>query len=229
MKQIRTHLTYANVMSSLAVFLLLGGASAFAAKHQANKHQTKKIGTTQIKASAVTTAKIKNGAVDASKLKDAAVTAAKLGAGAVGAANLADGAVGNGKIAADAVTGDKVNESTLSEVPSANSANPSAFAKVNANGIVDSANSKGLNSPNVSHSIKGIYCVSVPAFAPRGGQVTVSGTSEPAIAQLAVGGTASCSYPAVQVSTWTFKAIGEPVVAVVAAAIDAPFYVELYR
>ncbi|HYJ21055.1 MAG TPA: hypothetical protein VEW07_03405, partial [Solirubrobacterales bacterium] len=150
MKQIRTHLTYANVMSSLAVFLLLGGASAYAAKQQ-----TKKIGATQIKASAVTTAKIKNGAVDASKLKDAAVTAAKLGAGAVGAANLADGAVGTTKIAGDAVTGDKVNESTLSEVPSANSANPSVFAKVNSNGIVDSGNSKGLNSPNVYHSVKG--------------------------------------------------------------------------
>ena len=32
MKQIRKRLTYANVMSSIAVFLVLGGATAFAAK-----------------------------------------------------------------------------------------------------------------------------------------------------------------------------------------------------
>jgi hypothetical protein len=223
MKQLRTHLTYANVMSSLAVFLILGGASAFAAKHQS----IKKIGATQIKASAVTTAKIKNGAVDTAKLRNAAVTSAKLGAGAVGNATLADGAVTTGKIVNDAVTGDKVNESTLSEVPSANSANPSAFAKVNANGIVDPANSKGLNSPNVTHPGKGVYCVTVPAFAPRGGQVTASGTATPAVAQIAVGGSASCPFPAVQVSTWSLTTTPEPEPVMV--AVDVPFYVELYR
>jgi len=217
MKQIRTHLTYANVMSSLAVFLLLGGASAYAAKQQ-----TKKIGATQIKASAVTTAKIKNGAVDASKLKDAAVTAAKLGAGAVGAANLADGAVGTTKIAGDAVTGDKVNESTLSEVPSANSANPSVFAKVSATGSVDSGSSKGLNSPNVSHPQKGVYCVSVPAFVPRGGQVTVNGTGGQTTAQIATGGGDKCPGSAAQVSTSSPDAVPP-------GPIDAAFYVELYR
>jgi hypothetical protein len=220
MKQIRTRLTYANVMSSLAVFLLLGGASAFAAKQQTK--QTKKVGATQIKASAVTTAKIKNGAVDASKLKDASVTAAKLGAGAVGAANLADGTVGTAKIAGDAVTGDKVNEATLSEVPSANSANPVVFARVNANGIVDSASSKGLNSPNVTHPQKGVYCVSTPAFVPRGGQVTVHGTGSPTSAQIATGGGDKCPGGAAQVSTWSPEAVPP-------GPIDATFYVELYR
>ena len=46
MKQIRKRLTYANVMSSIAVFLVLGGATAFAAK---------KIGTNEIKANSITT------------------------------------------------------------------------------------------------------------------------------------------------------------------------------
>lgn len=220
MKQIRAHLTYANLMSSLAVFLILGGASAVAAKQQ-----TKKIGATQIKASAVTTAKIKNAAVDTAKLKDGAVSAAKLGAGAVGTGALADGAVTNAKLAADAVTGDKVNESTLSEVPAANSANPAVFAKVAANGLVDAGASKGLNSPNVTHPVKGIYCITVPAFTPRGGQVSPHGSSEPALTQLAVGGSGACPAPAVQVSSWTLKAPTEAIW----APIDAPFYVELYR
>ena len=41
MKQIRQRLTYANVMSSIAVFLVLGGATAFAAT---------KIGANELKA-----------------------------------------------------------------------------------------------------------------------------------------------------------------------------------
>jgi hypothetical protein len=219
MKKIRVHLTYANVMSSVAVFLLLGGGAAAAAKHNKN---TKKIGATQIKASAVTTAKIKNEAVDAAKLKNSAVSGAKLAAGAVGADHLADGAVTTGKIANDAVNGDKVNESSLSEVPSANSANPAVFASVTAVGTVEAGNSKGLTSPNVTHTTKGIYCISVPSFAPRGGQVTVRGTGGPTGAQLAVGGTASCPAPAVQVSIWNPNAVP-------AGADDAPYYVELYR
>ena len=43
MKQIRKRLTYANVMSSIAVFLVLGGATAFAAnedRHQRTRRPT---------------------------------------------------------------------------------------------------------------------------------------------------------------------------------------------
>jgi hypothetical protein len=68
-KQIRKRLTYANVMSSIAVFLLLGGATAFAAS---------KIGSNQIKSNAVTTGKIKKEAVTTSKIKKDAVTGAKV-------------------------------------------------------------------------------------------------------------------------------------------------------
>lgn len=216
MKQIRAHLTYANVMSSLAVFLLLGGSGAYAAKQQ-----TKKVGATQIKASAVTTAKIKNEAVGTAKLSNGAVSGPKLAAGAVTSGHLGDGAVSTEKLGRDAVTGDKVAESTLSEVPAANSANPAAFAKVNATGVVDPGLSKGVTSPSVSHPQKGVYCVSVPGFSPRGAQVTVHGTGGPATAQVAVGG-GSCPGSAVQVSIWDPQAVP-------AGAADHPFYVELYR
>lgn len=215
MKQIRSRLTYANVMSSVAVFLLLGGATAIAAKKQ-----TQKIGTAQIKASAITTGKIKNGAVNESKLAASAVTNAKLADGAVTNSKLADGAVSGSKLAADSVTGDKVVESTLSEVPSANSANPTAFAHVNSNGVVDAANSKGITSPNVSRPGTGTYCVTVPSFTPRGAQVTAqaSGTSLTS-ANVSVGGTGSCAAPAVQVLTFNNLTV----------LTDIAFYVELYR
>jgi hypothetical protein len=63
MQSIRKRLTYANVMSSIAVFLVLGGA-AFAAS-QLPKNS---VGTKQLKKNSVTTAKIKNGAVTGSKV-----------------------------------------------------------------------------------------------------------------------------------------------------------------
>lgn len=90
MKQIRKRLTYANVMSSIAVFLVLGGATAIAAQ---------KIGKNDLKANSVTTAKIKRNAVTTSKLKNGAVTTDKIGN--------------------EAVTGAKINEGTLGAVPSA--------------------------------------------------------------------------------------------------------------
>ena len=211
MKKLRSHLTYANVMSSLAVFLLLGGGAAIAAKKK-----THKIGTTQIKASAVTTAKIKNGAVDNAKLKDGSVSVGKLQDGSVTGGKLADGSVSTGKLVGDAVTGDKVNEATLSEVPSAASANPVAFAHVQSNGVVDAANSKGLTSVNVSKAGTGIYCISPASFSPRGAQATpqVGGAAS---AQVGTGG--SCSGSAIQVTT--LNAAG--------TAADSGFFVELYR
>jgi hypothetical protein len=93
-KQIRKRITYANVMSSIAVFLVLGGGAAYAAK---------KIGTSEIKGNSITTGKIKKNAVTASKIKKNAITTAKIRNGAV--------------------TGAKINLATLGTVPSANTAN----------------------------------------------------------------------------------------------------------
>lgn len=96
MKQIRKRLTYANVMSSIAVFLILGGATAFAAKKiGSNGLKANSVTTAKIKKNAVTTKKIKSKAVTNSKLANGAVSTAKIAAGAVGATELANGAAGN--------------------------------------------------------------------------------------------------------------------------------------
>lgn len=76
MKQIRKRLTYANVMSSIAVFLVLGGATALAAGLAKNS-----VGPKQLKKSAVTTAKIKNGAVTGAKVKNGSLKASNFAAG----------------------------------------------------------------------------------------------------------------------------------------------------
>jgi hypothetical protein len=209
LKQIRKRLTYANVMSSIAVFLVLGGATAVAAK---------KIGTNEIKGNSITTGKVKKEAVTKGKIKKSAVDSSRL----------ANNAVTTSKIADDAVTGDKVKESTLSQVPSAatavlaESAQPQVFAEVNFNGVVNAANSKGLSSANVSHPSKGVYCITVPAFAPRGGQVTpIFGGTAGTTANLNIGGTPNCPLPSVQVLLFTTGAAPE--------LNDISFHVELYH
>jgi hypothetical protein len=100
LKQIRKRLTYANVMSSIAVFLVLGGATAVAAK---------KIGSNEIKGNSITTGKIKKEAVSASKIKKNAVTTAKIANGAVTGAKLNLGSVGTVPNAAHANSADNAN------------------------------------------------------------------------------------------------------------------------
>lgn len=64
-------LTYANVTSTLALFLVLAGGTAFAAEQLAKDS----VGSKQIKKEAVTTAKLKNSAVTPAKLSGAAKSA----------------------------------------------------------------------------------------------------------------------------------------------------------
>jgi hypothetical protein len=99
-KQIRKRLTYANVMSSIAIFLLLGGATAFAAK---------KIGSNEIKGNSITTGKIKKEAITASKLKKNSVTTAKIANGAVTGAKINLGSVGTIPNATHATSADNAN------------------------------------------------------------------------------------------------------------------------
>jgi hypothetical protein len=75
-KQIRKRLTYANVMSSLAVFLVLGGAAFAAAQLPKNS-----VGSKQLKKNAVTTAKIKKDAVTGAKVKNGSLAASDFAAG----------------------------------------------------------------------------------------------------------------------------------------------------
>ncbi len=237
MGQVRRRLTYANVVSSLALFIALGGATAFAVQQLPEKSVGERqlrpgaVTPTKLRKNAVTAPKIKALAVKNGKLANGAVTTAKLGAGAVTGTQLAGAAVTGEKIANDAVTGDKVVESSLSEVPSASrsnsavtaqSANPIVFARINSDGFVDPSNSKGLSDANVDNPQLGVYCISVPAFAPRGGQASAQseGGNKETIAQIKVGGTGECPAPQVEVRTWN---------AGKAEVVKAAFYVMLYH
>lgn len=80
MKYLRCRLTYANVIATLALFLALGGATAFAAS-QLGKNS---VGSKQLKKNSVTAAKIKNGAVTQAKIATSAQNALKGATGPVG-------------------------------------------------------------------------------------------------------------------------------------------------
>ncbi len=104
-ERLRGKLTYANVVSSLCLFLLLGGGAAVAAGIGKNS-----VGTKQLKKSFVTTVKVRNGAI----------TEAKIAKGAVTASKIADGSL----------TGAQIDASTLGAVPSAHTAGTASTANV---------------------------------------------------------------------------------------------------
>jgi hypothetical protein len=225
-------LTYSNVVSTLALFLAVSGAGAYAVGQLA----ARSVGERQLRPGAVTSDKIRKYAVTTPKLKALAVKKGKLAAEAVDTSKLVGGAVTSAKLgpsavlteklAPDAVTGEKLNEATLGEVPSANfansagtaaSADPPAFARVEANGSLNVPDSKGIASAKQIEA--GVYCVTVAAFTPRGAQVTPRfngfGTTT---AFARIGGSPSCPLPQVEIQTWNGG-----------IKVEAPFYAIFYR
>jgi hypothetical protein len=148
-QQIRKRLSYANVMSTLAVFFVLGGGAAYAAK---------KIGSHDLRGGSVTTAKIKRNAVTRSKIKAEAVSTAKIAKAAVTNARLADGSVSLEKLAPGFIA------------PAAEKL--SHAANISLGGVV-LAGSLGISQANVTHPSTGFYCFAGFTPAPVGGVATV--------------------------------------------------------
>lgn len=87
----RPSASYANVVSTLCLFLLLGGGAAYAASHLGKNS----VGSKQLKKNAVTEAKIKNEAVTAAKVRKGTLTGTQINVstlGTVPSANHAGGA-----------------------------------------------------------------------------------------------------------------------------------------
>jgi hypothetical protein len=155
-KKIRKRLTYANVMSSIAVFLVLGGATALAAGLAKNS-----VGSKQLKKNAVTAAKIKKNAVTGAKIKANAVVGSK--------------------VKDQSLTGADINLGTLGTVPSATHANSAGTADNanNANSLTGFRTFAGSGADNTvttllstgSFDVVGI-CNEEETFEPAGFQNT---------------------------------------------------------
>ena len=106
----RGKLSYANVMSTLAVFLALGGGG-FAIATAVKKNS---VGSKQVKNEALTNKDLKNGvAVGTDEVTDESLGAADLGPGSVGSGEIAGGAVGAGAIAPGAIGSAEVVDGSL--------------------------------------------------------------------------------------------------------------------
>lgn len=99
--QLRSYLTYANVMATVAVFLALGGAGAYAAKKKA---------------------KLAPNSVLSSHIRDGQVSSADIANGAVTGAKVLDGTLSGLDLAPDSLGPDEIDESSLGVVPQASSA-----------------------------------------------------------------------------------------------------------
>ena len=103
----RSHLSFANVVSAVALFVALGG-SAFAVGLARDSVKSK-----QIKTGSVKLAELALNSVDSARIIDGTINGGDIADGAVGTADIADGAVGTAKLGANAVDGSKVAPDSL--------------------------------------------------------------------------------------------------------------------
>ena len=108
MTNLKRHLSVANVLSCMALFIALGGTAYAAVKLKPNQ-----VKAVNIAKQAVTNAKIKTQAVTSGKIKNGGVVNADLGAGAVTGSKIAKEAVTNGALAKKAVTEAKLGPESV--------------------------------------------------------------------------------------------------------------------
>jgi hypothetical protein len=109
--RLKQHLTFANVVSCMALFVALGGGVAVAA----GKIGPSSVKATNIAKEAVTNPKIKRQAVTSGKIKDGNINAADLGTGVVINSKLAKKAVTNAKLGNESVGTSKLAKKSVTE------------------------------------------------------------------------------------------------------------------
>jgi hypothetical protein len=112
LRRLLSHLTYANVMATIAVFLVLGGGTALAAYVVSSNSQ---IGPNTVSGHAGSAANknIIGGSVNSTDLASGAVTGAKIAPSAVTGTKIAGNAVTGAKVLDESLTGADVNEASL--------------------------------------------------------------------------------------------------------------------
>ncbi len=105
------HLTFANAISCIALFVALSGA-AYAAKTTLGNKAVK---TKNLANGAVTTLKLRGGSVTNLKLRNGAVTGTKIATGAVGSTQIANGAVRSAALGGGVITEGKLKNGAVTE------------------------------------------------------------------------------------------------------------------
>lgn len=191
MSKLKRHLSVANVLSCIALFVALGGSAFAAVKLSAGQVKSVNIANqavtnAKIKTQAVTSGKIKNGGVNALDIGAGQVTSEKIATGAVTGKKIGKKAVSPRTIAEEAVTSGKLaNESVV-----ASKLAPSLYAQLVRNVAYESKQSPSDSEPNKA----------VTANCPTGKQAIAGGVRlEGELAEVSVTG----SYPVSSGSTRT--------------------------
>lgn len=153
MRRFRSHLSYANVASSLALFLAVSGGTAVAAATiTAGDIERAAVTKSKIARNAVSASKINNGAVSGRDLRDESVTGADLQNGSVGSDDLADGSIVNADIKAGSIEASALAPGVI---PDSAAGGPAAHGVVSAAGaLVGGSGVAAVAMPN-----PGIYVV----------------------------------------------------------------------
>jgi hypothetical protein len=183
MQWIRSHLSFANAISLIALFVALGGTSLAAVtltKNSVGAKQIKKnavqaseikrnaVGASEIRSNAVASGDVADNGIGGSDLADNSVGAGELSDNSVGGGELADNSVGTGEVTNDSLTATDITGSSLdAEI------GPDFFARVQADGTLQPnvagfpPQNKGLVNANVvkgeAAAATGTYCFDTPA------------------------------------------------------------------
>jgi hypothetical protein len=114
---LKRHLSVANALSCIALFVALSGATYAATTASRNSVKAKSIAR-----GAVTTPKLRNGAVTMPKIRNGAVVGTKIAAGAVGSTQLLDGGVRSVDLGGQVVTAAKLKNGAVTGEKLANNA-----------------------------------------------------------------------------------------------------------
>jgi hypothetical protein len=149
LSRLRAHLTYANVVATIAVFIALGGSSYAALKLPKNS-----VGSEQLKRNSITSAKVKGGSLNTTDLNASARSFLRGPRGARGVQGPQGTAGKTGKTGAKGSTG-----------PRGAAGSARAYATVVAdNGQLPifTANVPNLAFGSVARTSTGVYCLAAP-------------------------------------------------------------------
>jgi hypothetical protein len=177
----RPHFTYANIVSTLALFLALSGGAAFAAG---------KIHSGDIAAKAVKSANLAPGAVHTSNLFKRAITSGKLALGAVHGNQIVDGGVGAKQVADGAIGNKQVADKSIS-------AKQVADGAIGAKQVAD----KSISAKQIADGAIGSTQIGAAAVAPSNLQFPVFYAASPSGGSAAIT-EAPSAYPLADAS-WT--------------------------
>lgn len=148
LNRIRPRFNHATIVAYVALFVALGGSSYAAVKINGKNIKNKSIAGEKLKARTITGGKVQKNTLTGSEIRDGSLLAKNFKAGQLPAGPA-------GPQGAPGLPGEPGPPGTAL-----------AFAHVNADGTLETANTKNVAASNISHTT-GIYCFSGLSFTPR--------------------------------------------------------------